>query len=289
MGFLRCSMLFLMLVVLTNVLTGVNGQFPPVCNTTNSQSPALPVPSLPMQYSTTIQAIVGPGELGKYVEYGVRDYFDDIGNRGRLEIAHLGNFSYSVYDYNLREIFTVDADEGCTVRKIADTGDRVLFGVREVNGSVHIGRVSDFFLLGNTSNLVYKGEISVRGIPCNRWQSCTVRNDSTSYTVDYYFSRSSPDWMSAYDNDPVPVQIVVNGTAPNSDDPNTFHNVQNTYLFASFNSGQDSVPDDVFQIPTGISCKGRIDGKPLPLLPDYFSTFVELVDEDEQTVNIIKV
>ena len=104
---------------------------------------------------------------------------------------------------------------------------------------------------------------------------------------DYYFSRSNADWISAYGDDPIPVQIVVSGANWSvSLHRYDYHNFTHIY---SFNGGSDSVPDDVFKIPIGTICKGRGPGKSYPALPDYFSTYIELADNTDQTIRVFKV
>ena len=277
------------LLVLVCAPTIASGQPPQVCDPSQTESPSKPFPELPNQFSTTIQANI----FSRKMEIVVRDYFDEIGNRGRMEISYNGSFSYAVFDYDLREVFLLpdlfsESEEECVVRKIAEENDfvRVTFGFTLQNGSVHIGTAKDFFSLANSSNVKYIGNNeSIRGIPCDRWQSCYSSN-SSSHTIDYYFSRTDANWTSAYRDDPVPVQIVLNGLRENEEG---VHNVTNIYSFVAFNAGPDAVPDDVFKIPTGVSCKGRIPGQALPMLPDFFSSYIESVREETQTVGVARV
>lgn len=280
------------LLVLVCAPTIASGRPPQVCDPSQTEPLSKPFPNLPKQFSTTIEANI----FSRKMEISVRDYFDEIGNRGRLEISRNGSFGYAVFDYDLQEVFLLpdlfsESEEECVVRKIAEENDfvRVTFGFTLQNGSVHIGTTSDFFSLNTaySSTPRYIGNNkSIRGIPCDQWQSCYSSN-SSSYTIDYYFSRTDVDWTSAYRDDPVPVQIVLDGVRENED--GGFHNVTNTYSFVAFNAGPDAVPDDLFKIPTGVSCKGRIPGQALPMLPDFFSTYIESVSEETQTVYVNKV
>ena len=290
-------------VMLICALCGAYGQSSPepVCDPAQyAGDPSKPIPRLPSQFSTVVEANILGSSSGTTFEIGVREYFDQVGNRGRLEYSSRGIFAYGIFDYNLQEVFLLPdmlTGEDCVVRRIAQ-GEQLLertFGFTVQNGSVHIGRVSDFFQLTDAVAINYIGQEYVRGIPCDYWQSCHVLNTS-SYTVDYFFSRNDSGWMSAYGDDPVPVQIIVNGTAPNFNGPgpnmnrsSDFRNVINIYTFITFNSGPDSVPDEVFAQPIGVACKGRIPGQVLPLLPNYFSTYIESVDETQQTTSIVRV
>ena len=266
---------------------------PQFCDPTQfTQAPDPPVPSqLPEQFSTTVQAVIAAGEdLDDTREITVREYFDGVGNRGRLEFAANGTWGYYIYDYNNAELFVINAS-GCSVQKIDENNTIVMvtFGFSVEGGSPHIGTVSHFFQT-DQGNFTFMGPETVRGIPCNRWQSCFVFADR-SYTIDYYFSRTDTDWTSAYGDDPIPIMIIVNGTREDSDDngSTSIREVKNIYTFVDFNGGQDSVPDDVFQVPTGLVCKDRISGLPLPSLPIYFTAFIEVVDENNRTVRIYKV
>ena len=259
--------------------------YPPICNVTDYQNRTGPqLPSLPSQFSTTIQAYIF--SLSK--EIVVREYFDEINNRGRLEFSSTGRTGYGIFDYGQQEIFLFKSNEDCVVRKI-NVNNRFLretFGFTVVNGSVHIGTVSDFFRLAknDTRYIRYEGPDEIRGVECDHWQTCHV-SENRSYILDYYFTRKNSvfNWTSAFDNDPIPVQISLNGTHNNGTP------VQNVYSFVGFNSGQDSVPDEVFRLPTGMVCRGRIPGQDVPRLPNFFSTHVESINEDRQTSRIFTV
>lgn len=158
------------------------------------------------------------------------------------------------------------------------------FGFQLVNGSVHIGSVLGFFGLVDGANPRYLGPEIARGIPCLRWQTCHVL-DNNSYTLDYLFS--AEDWMDAYSDGPVPVQIRLLGSR--LDGNGQVLRINHTYNFVAFNSGPDSVPDEVFVVPNGLACRGRIPGIPLPVLPPYFSMYLENVRAETKESQIIRV
>ena len=280
--------LSLLSILLLLACTGGRCDVIPVCDqsayTLDPSDPSLP--TLPTQFSTTVQAVIqsqGPMEIT------VREYFDEVGNRGRLGVAFNGTSRYLIFDFSTsRQIINVLGTE-CYVQEVEETssGLRETFGFGLQEGTPHIGTVAHFFRV-DTASVSFRGQEYVRGIPCNHWQSCfTFPN--RSYTIDYYFSRNDTDgWIPSYASDPIPVMIIVNGTNEDSSS-NTSRSVSNTYTFVDFNSGPDSVPDDVFQVPNGLSCKGRTPGMPLPSLPNYFSAFFEAVDEDNKTVDVFRV
>ena len=264
----------------------------PVCDPSQfTPDPSDPrFPPLPSQFSTTTQAVIEyDRSSGGPTEITVREYFDEVGNRGRLEYAYNGSTGYIIYDYGMKELFYVYGDGSeCNVQETTKDNPflKETFGFRVQDGAPHIGTVSQYFRT-DTDAIVFVDQKDVRGIPCNHWKSC-FNFTNKSYTIDYYFSRNDTDWTSSYGDDPVPVLIIVNGTKVDNDS-SEIRDIMNIYTFVAFDSGPDSVPDEVFSVPTGLVCKGRIRGKPLPSLPNYFATFLEEVDENNKTVAVIKV
>ena len=256
----------------------------PVCNALDpiySDSPDPPLPTLPTQFSAIVEANI--------IQWNstiiVTELFDEIGNRGKMTYV-LNEFEFiGIYDYNVGEIFYIaDLETGseCVVLLIADRTEFLneTFGFRIVNGSVHIGTVSNFF--GITSNLPvrYIGDFVVRGINCYRWQVC-VSEVNNSYTLEYDFAVDS--WDYAYNVTPIPIQITLNGQRVNDEDGEV-EVLNHIYAFVGFNSGPRSVPVEEFQVPLGLSCKGRIPGLETPTLPDYFSYYVEAIEGKDSFV-----
>ena len=254
----------------------------PVCDPSDyTTSPNPPIPDLPRQFSAVIEA--------NFVQLDqstlVREYFDEIGNRGRFEIAHSSSVVVGIFDYNLGEVFLIPdpyTGDGCSVYNISQSTSLSIFGFRVVNGSMHIGTVGRFFRLSSNVSANYLGQEDVRGIMCGHWQTCTAMGNK-SYTLDYYFSTA--DWaFSANPNgSQIPVQVILNESR--SDGPNLNH----VYSFVDFVPGPLSVPDTVFMVPTGLPCRGRIPGQPLPALPNFFTTYLETVSPARQTANCARV
>lgn len=263
----------------------------PVCNLTDfTFPPNVSLPELPQQFSALIEANLGQ----RLQTFTVREYFDEVGNRGRLETAIptvIGTVEgIGIFDYDDAEIFLIPDRFGnetveCGVRLIAEPTAILnrTFGFQLVNGSVHIGSVLGFFGLVDGANPRYLGPEIARGIPCLRWQTCHVL-DNNSYTLDYLFS--AEDWMDAYSDGPVPVQIRLLGSR--LDGNGQVLRINHTYNFVAFNSGPDSVPDEVFVVPNGLACRGRIPGIPLPVLPPYFSMYLENVRAETKESQIIR-
>ena len=283
----RTAVLLLCALAVANAQSG-SGDYEPACDPdTYSLPPSPPIPELPGQFSAVVEANI--------VQWNrtilVREYFDEVGNRGRLEVnfnSTRGN-QVGIYDYNLGEIFLIPnpfTGDGCGVQLISQS-TRLLrvFGFELVNGSVHIGSVSHFFRLDGNVTARYMGVETVRGIPCNRWQTCVIRSSNNSYTVDYYFSTDDWSFTANPSGGPIPVQVVLTASL-NTSPLSYFYHI---YTFVDFVSGPNSVPDEVFMVPTGLACTGRIPGQPLPTLPDFFSAYIEVVTPSQQTASVARV
>lgn len=267
------------LVGFSCAIVGAGGQPPQLCNPSQQGEVTKPIPQLPKQFSATVEANI----LSAGVEISLRHYSD--GNRGRIDVSREGNFGYIVYNYDSQEAFLLpdrssEPVEECVVRRLAPKSEhaklrrRLNYGWTVQNGSVFVRTMPDGF--SGSRFAVYMGNETVRGIPCDHWHTCAIVNSGT-YTIDYYFSNDMA-WTSAYGDDPAPVQLILNGSR-----------VEAIYSYIAFNAGPESVPDEVFKIPTGVSCKGRTPGQPLPVLPNFFSTYIETVDENEQIVYVGRV
>ena len=276
-----------MCVVLLCLVGAAFGQYVPVCDPTNyTGPPSMPLPDFPTQFSVVIEANLGQENL----TLNVKEYFDEVGNRGRFEITmDVGN-TVGIFDYDDGEIFVISEDGACEVKLIADSSTRSflieppLFGFSGgVNGSIHIGTVRDFFRLQRDTNATWLGVEVVRGIPCNRWQTCTVM-ENNSYTLDYYFA--TEDWNFALGNGPTPVQVILTGIDARGGEAES---LKHTYSFLSFDTGSRSVPDEVFAVPIGLVCTGRIPGRPVPPFPEYFSLTLEAVLRTRQSAVVYKV
>ena len=280
----------LCVTVLLCLIGLVVGQYVPVCDPTNyTGPPSIPLPDLPTQFSVVIEANFEQDNRTS----DIKEYFDEAGNRGRFEITSTNfgtNKIVGIFDYDEGEIFVISNGDDCAVRLIANSSTRrfltetPIFGFQDgVNGSVHIGTVRDFFRLRCNTNATWLGVEDVRGIPCNRWQTCTVM-ENNSYTLDYYFA--TEDWEFALGDGPTPVQVILTAVIVRK---NAIETLNHIYSFVSFDSGSRSVPDDVFAVPIGLACTGRIPGQTVPQFPEYYSATFERVDSFTQTAVVFTV
>ena len=269
-----------LLLLLCSLLFGTVARvYRPVCNPGNySLSPAMPLPVLPVQFSTLVEGNIA--ELNS--TFLVAEHYDSVGNRGKFESVDpaTGQKEVAIYDYDLGEVFLIpDLMQGipCGVQLINNRSEFVtrLLEITYVNSSVHIGAVTNLFQLDAPS--VYLGTEAVRGIPCNHWQTCHVLQYS-SYTLDYYFATTS-NWNYVFAGEAIPVRISLSGCQMTSD--GTVEKLSHVYSFVRFHSGPDSVSDSDFRVPTGLPCRGRLAGKPLPQLPPFFSMQLEALEEQQ--------
>lgn len=264
-------------------------------NATDFCDPANYTESLNLNLATQFSFVIEAALKHRGETVVVREYFDEGGNRGRFEYTGNGSSIVAIFDYDDEELFLIpDFRSGaeCGVLPLATPGDfftNVTFGVREVNGSVHIGTAQQFISLGNGTNVTHLGVEEVRGIPCYRFQTCTVR-ENTSYTLDYYFSTRNltPAYESqgASDGFDIPVQIVLQGLDIRD---GSLVVVNHTYTIVDYNTGPDAVPDEVFTVPAGLACRDRLPGPPPPSLPRHFSAYLEGVDDNVSTIRVSEV
>lgn len=237
----------------------------------NMQTPSMPFPTLPNQFSTVIELTFnGYNATSLAVEH-----YDYPGNRARVDLYYQEDEKeLAIFDYNKDE-FTLIPDrnrgKACSVQTISGNKEYLnsyyTFGVTTVNGSIHVKSAGAIYEVGGNSSVMYMGVDTVRGIQCNHWQACYVDDGNTSYLLDYYFAASN--WEFALsgktEGETVPVQIEIYDEAFGMD----------VYSFIAFHSGPDAVPDSTFAVPTGLPCVGRPAGKDLPSPPQYFSMLIE--------------
>ena len=258
----------------------IDAQLVQVCDTSTfggSTSPDPPLPDIPSQYYATVEANI----IQRSESLIVTEYYDQVGDRGRLEVTINGTKEIGIFDYTLGEIFLIPDPQGgdCRVYPISPTS-RFLsntFGFVETNGSLHIGSPAATLerIQGTNASIIYLGEDTIRGIPVLRWQSC-VSLTNNSYLVDYYFSNSSWSYGAQTENvSMVPIQFSLNASFVGR--RGTIENANHVYSFVDFQDGPSSVPDEVFSVPTGLACKGRIPGQTVPKPPETFSGRVEFI------------
>ena len=249
--------------------------FSPICDPDNFMpgAPSPLLPDLPNQFSFTIE--------GNLVERNttavITEYYDRLGDRGRIEFGFNGSSTMGIFDYNLGEVFFIPDLRGgddCRVYPISDSSRFInrTFGIVHENGSIHIGSPRTF-LEGLRDDTItrYIGEDMVRGIPTQRWQAC-FGAENISYLIDYHFV--AEEWNYEGQTQMVPVQFTLNTSRLVN---GTVRNIYHIYSVVDFRAGPESVPETLFRVPNGLACTGRFPGQPVPQIPQFFSTYVERV------------
>ena len=264
--------------------------FGQVCDPSNYGSNSGPsIPALPQQFSVHVEA----GILNKNRTTWIHEFFDEVNNRGRINFFMQGMRERVIYNYNTNEIFLfpdVRNNRECSVLPLAQSRFvNFTFGLTTVNGSYHIGTSRQFFeFLNDDTPINYLGlNNTVRGVPALRWDAC-INNDNVSMIASYYYN--TEDWSYPTVADPsgsdlILSQMVVRGVSSFNNSISNFYHV---YTVTGFHSGPDSVPDRMFQIPTGMKCFGRMPGMPVPIPPQYFSTFLERIDTFRNQIGVVR-
>ncbi len=266
-------------------------QFEQVCNPDDFGVNSGPtIPPLPQQFSLHVEANI----LNKNRITWIHEFFDEIGNRGRINFVNDGVRETVIYDYTNNEIFlfpNVDDGTDCSVFPLAESRFiNFTFGLTRVNGSIHIGSGRNFLeFLSDDTPISFIGENrTVRGVPALQWDAC-ISNDNISLIASYYYNVE--DWSYPTISDPsasnmVLSQIVVRGVSFFN---NTLSNFYHVYSIFGYHAGPDSVPDRVFRVPTGLACVGRIPGLAVPEAPRFFSTYAERIEKSMNRVSVVRV
>ena len=272
------SAAFALLYVLPCLL--VSGQLVQICDPVDfvPKFADPPLPDIPNQFAATIEGNL----LRKSQSRIITEYYDQVGDRGKIEFDFNGTKTTGIYDYTLGEVFIMPDPQGGDCRVYETTPNAPflaqIFGFNEMNGTVHIGSPAAFLeQIRENSSTIYQGPDVIRGIPVYHWQSC-VALPNNSYLVNYYFASQS-NWTYGAQVDMsvmIPVEFNLNASFSTR---RGIDNAYNVYSFINFQSGPESVPDDAFQVPSGLACKGRLPGQSLPTLSDTFFARIEVLTE----------
>lgn len=270
-------------------------EFQQVCNDSDPQYDLTgsDVPTVPSQFSLHVEANL----VSQNRTTWVHELFDEVNNRGKVMFLRDGIREQVILDYENNEGFIFPSpidDKACRVYPLTNSRFgrfiNATFGIRTVNGNLHVGSARHFLeLLDDDTPLRRVGLDNIRGIPTMRWQAC-INRGNISVVADYYYT--TDDWTYATISNPEQfdmtlTQIVVRGNSIFNDTVRNFYHV---YSIIGFHSGPAAVPDSAFAIPTGLACVGRIPGIPLPRVPNYFSTYLQYVDQlAPNDVNILRV
>jgi len=153
-------------------------------------------PSLPAAYEVNIESNL----LTRNLTWNLREYQDKNAGFSRYDIVTgQGNFTI-IEDHNQMITYNITNGTSCTVGTL--TANTTFL-------PAWIDTATDILRLGN---MTYVGTATVRGVPCNQWQTqLTYRNGSfnlnvqTFFAVDYW-GYSNTNWGQK------PMRAILNGT-----------------------------------------------------------------------------
>lgn len=109
---------------------------------------------------------------------------------------------------------------------------------------------------------------TIRGIPVDHFKSCQNWDLlQASYHIDYFFTKPGYKTAVTFDDKPVPILAVIEGSLSNG------RKIRNEYNYFKYRTSVQK-RTDIFSQPPGYYCERQTDKKKLPDMPDSF-TFVE--------------
>lgn len=246
------------------------------CDSNQGSTDGPPLPELPDQFETRIEANI----VQKNYSMELTEYYDYTNNMGAT-IFHRRDKEYrSIMTFQNLERKLIFRNNTCLVMNLTDSKVNIFNFTVDATGG-HVKGVKDILYFGKQFGETYiGGDEIVRGIAVDHWQSCLKWGDlNGSFLLDYYFSKESFNTTSGAKQ--VPIRAIVNGTGVGLRHSNgSLHQFYHIYEFFSFQPGpiRDT---SVFQVPAGVFCNGSVANKPMPKLPDQFTTGVEMTHNRE--------
>ncbi|CAL1542968.1 unnamed protein product [Lymnaea stagnalis] len=234
------------------------------------------IPNLPSQYSMKVEANI----VQKNWTTEVEEHYDAHKSRASLSLTFNGSTTVSIFDYTIGEKYNIYPNGTCQT----DVPTFDVYGYTKMGKLSHpaLATVYEVFHFGTGFNQTYIGKEVVRGIPVDHWTSCQEWPDvGAKFQLDYYFS--DPDYTMAGGVTQVPVRAVLNGSANNLNADmkklTGTHHFTHIYDFTSFRAGP-VLNEDVFRIPPGVVCRGKVNSKAMPSLPPEFEVSMEVIIPD---------
>ncbi|KAL4236845.1 hypothetical protein ACF0H5_005231 [Mactra antiquata] len=260
--------LALCLMVLPEVSVQQTTPSPQYCQHFSTSTTGPPLPDLPDQYQTIIEANI----VDKNMTVTGYEYFDSIGNRATLQMRQNGTLFTNIYDYANTQLFYV-SNNSCRTDNLTVDNNNILFGnVTEPDGSYHVFTSGGALHFAKHFGEKYMGNTTVRGIHCDWWRSCLYWPQLRSnFTLDYYFTAS--DWSAPIQGSPIPVRAVATGLQAKDFELRPF---KHYYDYIDFRT---VIADPtVFETPKGVVCS-RKDTKPVPKLPKFYHYRQEIIQD----------
>lgn len=257
------------------VLCLPDASFQMYCTTYNGTNTGPPLPDLPDQYSTTIEANLVEANLS-VTGY---EYFDHPGNRATLKIEAKDILYTIVFDYASDELFYVSKGQ-CTTHNLTEDNNNILFGnVTGPKGGFHTFTAGGALHFSKAFGEKYMKPAVVRGIQCDWWRSCLYWPQlKANFTLDYYFT--AKNWSDPINYPQIPVRALATGVYV--DKLGQTKNFTHYYDYIDFRT---SIPDDttVFETPKGVVCQ-RKKSKPVPQLMSFYHYRQEIIQDGNNKI-----
>lgn len=266
------------------------------CFQPTPQPNAPSLPNITDQFTATVIANIQT----KGYTMTMKEYYDDVNNRGRLETTNpSGQTLTRIYTFTDKQWYQINGSD-CTVHDLSPDSFLAFPATFDNQGNAHIRGVADILNFGRQYHDVYVGQDTVRGMGVDHWKACQTDDfGQETMSMDWYFTVNE-DGTSSYRYG-TPVRLVIEGIAggqdddqgdddydgdadgdddddgfDGDDDASTTHYFKHIYDFSSFTSGP---PDSrLFQIPHNIHCHGS--QKKLPTVPNEYSVGMQMIDPD---------
>nr|XP_022319141.1 uncharacterized protein LOC111121934 [Crassostrea virginica] len=228
-----------------------------------------PLPVVPNTFSTKLEAIIADRNQTVSGE----EYFDENNNRAALFMLRGDQISKLIFDYNTEELFYVYPDNTCKTSNLTTDDNNLLFGNLQIAGGIHVFSTNGAIHFAQKYGQQYMGKKVVRGINCDQWRTCLQWAPvNSTFTLDYYFTDQS--WLSSSAYSQVPVRAEIFGTQLQDGAPSRqFHHI---YDYTDFTTTLDPLTT-VFETPHFVTCKGRLQLRSVPTLPNAFSYREEII------------
>ncbi|XP_064626252.1 uncharacterized protein LOC135486967 [Lineus longissimus] len=178
----------------------------------------------------------------------------------------------AIFNYKEKQIYVIKGGWDCDTFNITDNDMKFIYTDIPMDGIGYLTSVAGGLKFGRGFSRAYINHTSpvyIRGIHAEQWRSCVYSPEHNSnFTVDYYFSAN---WTHPVTKGPVLLRIVAKGLR---DVGNATKSFETYYDFMSFRPLVLS--QKVFQIPDNVYCKGEINTKKIPHLPEQFSYRMEI-------------
>jgi len=181
-------------------------------------------PTLPLAYEVNIES----NFVSRNLTWNLREYQDQTKGFSRYEVINGMGYYVIIEDHNKGIIYNITNGNTCTSNPLTSNTTFL---------PSWISTATDILRMGN---MTYVGTATVRGVPCNQWQTQIVRrngtriiNIQTFFAVDYW-GYSNSNWGQK------PMRAMFNGTGfTSSGTPYTFTSYQEFVNFVP----QPPLPD----------------------------------------------